>query len=84
MAVELSVTANGQITLKRSVLDHLGVRPGQKVGVNLLPNGRVEIIAAHDRAPKLSSLRGILKRSGQRVVSLEEMQDAIEAGANGE
>ena len=81
MAAELSVTAKGQITLKRSVLDHLGVRPGQKVGVNLLPNGRVEIVAADDHAPKLSSLRGILKRPGQRVVSLEEMQEAIEAGA---
>ena len=83
MATELSVTAKGQITLKRSVLDHLGVRPGQKIGVTLLPNGRVEIIAADDRAAKLSSLRGILKRPGQRVVSLEEMQDAIEAGACG-
>ena len=81
MDAELSVTAKGQITLKRSVLDHLGVRPGQKVGVNLLPNGRIEIIAADDRAAKLSSLRGILKRPGQRVVTLKEMQEAIEAGA---
>ncbi|MBC7667162.1 MAG: AbrB/MazE/SpoVT family DNA-binding domain-containing protein [Gemmatimonadaceae bacterium] len=84
MAAELSITAKGQITLKRSVLDHLGVRPGQKVGVNLLPNGRVEIASTDDRAPKLSSLRGLLKRSEQRVVSLEDMQDAIEAGACGE
>lgn len=83
MDAELSVTAKGQITLKRSVLEHLGVRPGQKVGVNFLPNGRVEIIAADDRAAKLSSLRGMLKRPDQRVVSLEEMQDAIEAGARG-
>lgn len=82
MAAELSVTAKGQITLKRSVLNHLGVQPGQRVGVNLLPNGRVELIAAD--APKLSSLRGILKRPGQRVVSVEEMQDAIEASASNE
>lgn len=84
MDAELSVTAKGQITLKRSVLDHLGVRPGQKVGVNLLPNGRVEIIAADERAAKLSSLRGVLKRPSQQVVSLEDMQEAIEAGARGE
>jgi len=83
MATELSVTAKGQITLKRSVLDHLGVRPGQKVDVTLLPNGRVEIAPASD-GPKLSNLRGILKREGQRPLSLEEMQDAIEAGACGE
>ncbi len=84
MANALSVTAKGQITLKRSVLDHLGVRPGQKVEVDLLPNGRVELIAADGRAAKLSSLRGILKRPDQRVVSLEEMQESIEAGACGE
>ena len=29
MATELSITAKGQVTLKRAVLEHLGVRPGQ-------------------------------------------------------
>ena len=41
-------------------------------------------MATDDRAAKLSSLRGILKRPGQRVVNLEEMQEAIETGACGE
>ena len=83
MAVELSVTAKGQITLKRSVLDHLGVRPGQKVGVTLLPNGRVELRPTN-AVRDISSVYGFLKREGQRVVTLEEMQEAIEAGASGE
>lgn len=83
MAAELSVTAKGQITLKRSVLDHLGVRPGQKVEVDLLPNGRVELRPANV-VRDVSAVFGVLKREGQRALTLEEMQQAIVAGARGE
>ncbi|HWU14510.1 MAG TPA: AbrB/MazE/SpoVT family DNA-binding domain-containing protein [Caulobacter sp.] len=83
MAAALSVTAKGQITLKRSVLEHLGVRPGQKVQVDLLPNGRVELRPA-DAVRDVSAVFGVLKRDGQRALTLEEIQDAIAAGARGE
>ena len=79
MAVELTVTAKGQVTLRQTVLDHLGVKPGDKVGVSLLPDGRVELVsvsAGHD----LREVRGMLRRRRQRPVSLREMQEAIEAG----
>jgi hypothetical protein len=79
MALELTVTAKGQVTLRQAVLDHLGVKPGAKVGVSLLPDGRVELTstsAGHD----LREVRGMLRRRRQRAVSLREMQDAIEAG----
>jgi bifunctional DNA-binding transcriptional regulator/antitoxin component of YhaV-PrlF toxin-antitoxin module len=79
MALELTVTAKGQITLRRAVLEHLGVVPGAKVSVSLLENGRIELVAAVVR-DDIKSLRGALRRSGQRPVSLEEMQEAIEAG----
>jgi bifunctional DNA-binding transcriptional regulator/antitoxin component of YhaV-PrlF toxin-antitoxin module len=81
MALELTVTAKGQVTLRRAVLKHLGVTPGAKVSVSLLENGRVELVAAAAR-DDIKSLRGALQRSGQRPVSLEEMQEAIEAGDN--
>ena len=61
------------------MLDHLGVVPGAKVSVALLENGRIELIAAAAR-DDIKSLRSALQRSGQRPVSLEEMQEAIEAG----
>jgi bifunctional DNA-binding transcriptional regulator/antitoxin component of YhaV-PrlF toxin-antitoxin module len=83
MATALSVTAKGQITLKRSVLEHLGVRPGQKVEVDLLPNGRVELRPAN-AVRDVSAVFGVLKREGQRALTLEEIQDAIAAGARGE
>jgi bifunctional DNA-binding transcriptional regulator/antitoxin component of YhaV-PrlF toxin-antitoxin module len=79
MALELTVTAKGQVTLRRTVLHHLGVKPGEKVKVSLLPDGRVELMPAAERAD-ISSLRGALRRSGQRAVSVREMQEAIEAG----
>jgi len=60
------------------VLDHLGVTPGAKISVSLLEDGRVELIAAAAR-DDIKSLRGALRRAGQRPVSLEEMQEAIEA-----
>lgn len=31
MRVELTVTAKGEITLRQAVLDHLGVKPGDRV-----------------------------------------------------
>ncbi len=79
MVLELTVTAKGQVTLRQTVLDHLGVKPGDKVGVSLLPDGRVELTSAatgHD----LREVRGMLRRRRQRPVSLREMQEAIEAG----
>jgi bifunctional DNA-binding transcriptional regulator/antitoxin component of YhaV-PrlF toxin-antitoxin module len=79
MSIELTVTAKGQVTLRQAVLDHLGVKPGDKIGVSLLPDGRAELAptsAGHD----LSAVRGTLHRKGRRRVTLREMQEAIETG----
>ena len=37
----LSVTAKGQVTLRKDLLKHLGVKPGDKIDVNMLPDGRI-------------------------------------------
>ena len=80
MPLHLTITAKGQVTLRQAVLAHLSTAPGQKVEVALLPNGRVELRAA-DAAPAIARLRGALRRPGRRPVSLAEMQEAIERGA---
>lgn len=77
MRVELTVTAKGQITLRQAVLDHLGIKPGERVDVELLPDGRAELRPAGTR-PGLAGLRGALRRPDQKAVSLEDMQAAIE------
>lgn len=79
MAIGLTIAAKGQVTLRRAVLDHLGLKPGDKVGVSLTRDRRVELApmsAAHD----VSGASGLLRRPGQRRISLQEMQEAIEAG----
>jgi AbrB family looped-hinge helix DNA binding protein len=75
----LTVTAKGQVTLRKELLDHLGVRPGEKIDVEKLPDGRVEVRAAR-RTGKISDAFNFLKREGQRPVSIEEMNETIANG----
>ena len=44
----LTITAKGQITLRKDILKHLGVEPGEKVIVDKLPDGRIDIKAMLD------------------------------------
>jgi AbrB family looped-hinge helix DNA binding protein len=39
----LTVTAKGQVTLRKDVLAHLGIHPGDKITVEKLPGGRLEV-----------------------------------------
>jgi len=78
MPADLTLTAKGQLTLRQEVRDHLGVRPGQKLSVELLPDGRVALKPA-ERTADVSGLFGLLHRPGQRALSLDEMQEALEA-----
>lgn len=78
----LSVTSRGQVTFRREVLQHLGIQPGDKIEVDLLPGGRAQLSAARPRSP-VSALRGILagKTNGAQL-SIEQIEAAIaEAGA---
>ncbi len=82
MGTYLTVSAKGQVTLKKSVLAHLGVRPGQKLAVALRPGGGVELRPAP--TGKISDAFGILKRPGQRAITIEEMNEVIAKGWAGE
>ncbi len=79
MQNELTITAKGQVTLKQSVLEHLGLKPGHKIGVILLPDGRVELRAG-GQGLGVSRVRGALHAKGRPPVSLDEMQEAIKRG----
>ena len=73
-----TVTAKGQVTLRKAVLRHLGIKPGDKIEIALLDGGRVQL--APPAARNFSRLRGALQRPGQPAVSLEQMRDAIDTG----
>lgn len=80
----LSVTSKGQITLKRDLLQHLGIQRGQRVEVIKLPDGELRIKAKESVQP-ISHVFGLLKdKTSGEVVSIEEMNQAIADGWTGE
>ena len=68
----LTITAKGQVTLRKDILNHLGVQPGETVTVNKLPDGAVEVRAVRP-AGKISDVFGSLKRKGQRRLTIQEI-----------
>lgn len=78
----LTITSRGQVTFKKDVLRHLGLRPGDKIRLDLLPQGRAQLMAE----PKPSSwddVIGCLKgKTNGAVLTIEEINEAIaKAGA---
>lgn len=78
-----TVTAKGQITLRKELLQHLGVHPGEKISIDKLPGGEIRIRAVRATG-KISDVFGMLKREGQRPLSIEEMNEVIAQGWAGE
>lgn len=76
---QLTVTAKGQVTLRKQVLEHLGVKPGDKVEVDILPNGKVELRAMRSKEG-WDKLFGILANRTTKVATIEEMNEAIARG----
>lgn len=77
----LTITAKGQVTLKKELLEHMGVRPGDQIEVRKKPDGGLSVTPRR-RTGKLSDAFGMLKRPGQRALTIEEINEAIaEAGA---
>ena len=74
---ESTVTIKGQTTLPRDVRHALGLASGDKVRYVIL-DGEVRLL----KSRPVNDLAGILARPGRKPVSLEEMEDAIAAGAS--
>jgi AbrB family looped-hinge helix DNA binding protein len=68
----LTITAKGQVTLRKDLLQHLGVHPGEKVSVVRLPDGRIEIKAARPEG-QISDVFNFLKRETGPSLSIEEI-----------
>lgn len=70
----LTVTSKGQITLKRDLLQYLGISPGQQLEVDKLANG---VLALHAKTPQgLESFAGCLARPS-KTLSVDDMNDLI-------
>ena len=78
----LTVTARGQVTFRKDVLRHLGIRPGGKIKLDLLPDGRAELTADQPKG-SWDDFEGFMagKTNGAQL-STEQLNDAIaKAGA---
>jgi bifunctional DNA-binding transcriptional regulator/antitoxin component of YhaV-PrlF toxin-antitoxin module len=78
----LTVTERGQVTFRKEVLKHLGVKPGEKIELQLLPGGK-GVVQAERRKGSIRDVAGFLngKTNGVRL-TIEEINEAIaEAGA---
>lgn len=75
----LTVTAKGQVTLRKDLLEHLGVRPGEKITVDKLPDGRIEVKAARPTG-KISDAFNFLKKENGPSLSIEEMSEIAARG----
>ena len=75
----LTVTARGQVTFRKDVLQHLGIQPGEKIELDKQPDGAVTLRAA--RPPgKIDSFLGLLAGKTRRVATLDEINEAAAAG----
>ena len=75
----LTVTAKGQVTLRKDLLTHLGVRPGEKIAVDKLPDGRIEMKAVRPTG-KISDVFDFLKRQNDPSLSIEEINEIAARG----
>jgi len=75
----LTVTARGQVTFRKKVMEHLGVKPGGKIELDLLPDGR-GLIRAAQPAGKIENFVGLLAGRTKKVATIEEMNEAARRG----
>jgi hypothetical protein len=75
----LTITAKGQVTLRRDLLKHLGVQPGEKITVDKLPDGRIEVKAARPTG-RISDVFDFLKRENGPSLSIDEMNEVAARG----
>ena len=79
----LAVTTKGQVTLKRDLLQHLGVKPGERIDFEKLPGGELRVRAAQATG-SINGFIGLLAGKTSKVATIEEMNEAIAAGWAGQ
>lgn len=75
----LTVTAKGQVTFKKELLEHLGVRPGQQIQADKLPDGRV-VVRAAERDGNISDFIGSLSHKKRPKLTIEQINEIARQG----
>jgi len=74
---ELTITSKGQVTFKKDLLRHLGVKPGDKVAVDLLPDGNANFRAVPAKKG-IESIFGMLYHPDNPKLSIEDIKRITE------
>ena len=72
----VSTTSRGQITLRKEILQHVGVKPGDKLEIDMLPGGEFRGRAVRKKG-KIEDVFGMLAGKTDVKLTIEEMNEAI-------
>jgi bifunctional DNA-binding transcriptional regulator/antitoxin component of YhaV-PrlF toxin-antitoxin module len=79
----LAVTMKGQLTLKRDLLQHLGIKPGERIEFEKLPGGELRIRASQPTGT-IDNIIGMFANKSGKVMTVEEMNRISAAGWAGQ
>jgi AbrB family looped-hinge helix DNA binding protein len=77
--VKLPVTNRRQITLPKKVLLHLGIKPGEAIKLDLLPDGRAVLKPARTSG-SINDFIGLLAGKSRKAITIDEMNKIAAAG----
>lgn len=66
-----TMTSKGQVTIPKEIRDSLKLKPGDKISITQLPNGKVIMRA---KTGSILDLYGSLHRPGRKPLTLEQMK----------
>lgn len=77
----VSTTSRGQVTLRKEIFQHVGITPGEKLEIELLPGGEFRGRAVR-KSGKIEDVFGMLAGKTNLRLTIDEINEAIaEAGA---
>ena len=78
----LTITSRGQVTFKKEILQHLGLKPGDKLELDLLPGGK-GLLKAASTSGKIDDVIGLLAKRSKKTATLKEIAEASAKGWSG-
>lgn len=75
----VTVTMKGQVTLKRELLQHLGIKPGERIALEKLPGGELRVRAERP-AGTISSFIGRHAGKMKKPLTVDEINEIAASG----
>ena len=75
----LTITSRGLVTFRKDVLQHLGIKPGGKIELELRQGGR-RVIKAARPAATIDGFVGLLAGRTRKIAAIDEINEAAAQG----